>query len=99
MHLYCKRDDFRFPSVNFPCLSNDIPLSLAYGIYVSQRIPFPKACSAYDIFNRGKIQTNKLMLQGCRLNSSYYKSYSRYNGLFFLQIQSVIILNPVSHVY
>ena len=36
--LYDKRDDFDFAIVNFPFLCSNVPLSLAYGMYVSQLI-------------------------------------------------------------
>jgi hypothetical protein len=36
--LYDKRDDFTFPSVNFPFIISNIPASPAYGVYISQLI-------------------------------------------------------------
>jgi hypothetical protein len=33
--LYDKRDDFDFAIVNFPFLCSNIPLSSAYGVYIS----------------------------------------------------------------
>ena len=33
--LYDKRDDFNFAIVNFPFLCSNIPLSPAYGVYIS----------------------------------------------------------------
>ena len=32
--LYDKRDDFTFPTVNFPFISSNIPTSPAYGVYI-----------------------------------------------------------------
>jgi hypothetical protein len=59
--LYDKRDDFDFAVVNFPFLCSNIPLSPAYGVYISQLIRYARACFAYEDFsNRGK----QLMLQG-----------------------------------
>jgi hypothetical protein len=36
--LYDKRDDFNFPTVNFPFLCSNIPTAPAYGVYMSQLI-------------------------------------------------------------
>jgi hypothetical protein len=43
--LYDKRDDFSFTIVNFTYICSDIPLSPAYGVYLSQRIRYARACS------------------------------------------------------
>jgi hypothetical protein len=85
--LSYKRDDFDFAIVNFPilCTCSNIPLSPAYGVYVSQLIKYTRACFAYEAFSeRGRRLTNKLMLQGyneSRLKSSFCKFYGRYNDL------------------
>ena len=64
---------------------SNIPLSPAYGVYISQLIRYARACFAYeDFFKRGRLLTNKLMLQGyneSRLKSSFRKFYGRYNDL------------------
>ena len=61
--LYDKRDDFAI--VNFLFLCSNVPLSPAYGMYVSQLIRYARACHAYDDFlKRGQLLTKKLMLQG-----------------------------------
>ena len=36
--MYDKRDDFNFKNINFPNMSNNIPASPAYGVYISQLI-------------------------------------------------------------
>ena len=83
--LYDKRDDFNFAIVNFPFLCSNIPLSPAYGVYISQLIRYARACYAYeDFLRRGQLLTKKLMLQGyneSRLKSSFRKFYGRYNDL------------------
>jgi hypothetical protein len=83
--LYDKRDDSDFAIVNFPFLCSNIPLSPGYGVYFSQLIQYVRACFAYEDFSkRGRLLTNKLMLQGCnefRLKSSFCKFYGRYNDL------------------
>ena len=83
--LYDKRDDFNFAIVNFPFLCSNIPLSPAYGVYISQLIRYARACYAYENFlKRGQLLTNKLMLQGyneSRLKSSFRKFYGCYNDL------------------
>ena len=85
--LYDKRDDFSFSIVNFPYLCSNIPSSPAYGVYVSQLIRYARACSAYDQFlNRGKLLTDKLLLQGfqqSRLKAAFRKFYGRYNNLVY----------------
>jgi hypothetical protein len=56
--LYDKRDDFDFSIVNFPFLCSNIPLSHAYGVYISQLILYARACFAYEDFSkRGKLPT------------------------------------------
>jgi hypothetical protein len=48
--LYDKGDDFDNATVNFPFICSNIPLSLAYGVHISQL----KACFAYeDSLKRG----------------------------------------------
>ena len=43
--LYDKRDDFNFANVNIPYTCSNIPLSPAYGVYISQLIPYARTCS------------------------------------------------------
>ena len=63
--LYYKRNDFNFPTVNFPFLSSNIPSVPAYGVYVSQLIRYARTCSNYqDFMERGKVLTTKLLSQG-----------------------------------
>jgi hypothetical protein len=60
--LYDKRDDFDFAIVNFPFLcSNILPLSPAYGVYISQLIRYARACFVYgDFSKRGKLLIKKV---------------------------------------
>ena len=85
--LYDKRDDFSFTIVNFPYICSKIPLSPAYGVYISQLIRYARACSTYDQFlSRSRLLTDKLMLQGflqSRLMSAFRKFYGRYNDLIY----------------
>jgi hypothetical protein len=80
-----KRDYFDFAIINFPFLCSDIPVSPAYGVYISQLIRYARACFPYEDFSkRGKLLTKKLMLQGyneSRLKSSSRKFYGRYKDL------------------
>jgi hypothetical protein len=46
--LYDKRYDFSFTIANFPYICSNIPLSPAYGVYISQLIPYARACSEAD---------------------------------------------------
>jgi hypothetical protein len=97
-----KLDDFDFATVNFPFLCSNIPLSPAYGVYISQLIRYLTACFAYEDFSkRGKLLTKKLMLQGyneCRLKSSFCKIYGRYNDLICdYKLSLVHMLNDLFH--
>jgi hypothetical protein len=82
---YDKRDDFDFAIVNVTFLCSNIPLSPAYGVYISQLIRYSRACFAYEEFSkREKLLTKKLMLQGyneSRLKSSFRKFCGHYNDL------------------
>jgi hypothetical protein len=60
---YDKRDDFNF-AINFNFLCSNIPLSPAYGVFISQLIRYARACFTYEDFLKwGKLLTKKLMLQ------------------------------------
>jgi hypothetical protein len=61
--LFDKCNDFDFAIVNFPFLCSNIPLSPAYGVYISQLIRCARACFAYEDFSkRGKLLTNKRLM-------------------------------------
>jgi hypothetical protein len=56
--LYDKRDDFNLAIFNFRFLCSDIPLSPAYGLYISQLIRYSRTCFGHEDFsNRDKLQT------------------------------------------
>ena len=62
-----KRDDFNFEIINFPLahLSSIIPISPAYGIYVSKLVRYLRACSSYaDFVKRIQSLSRKLIKQG-----------------------------------
>ena len=83
--IYDKRDDFNFHIKNFPFLSSNIPISPAYGVFISQLIRYARACSSYACFIlRATRLSNKLLQQGYvkeRLKSSLRKFYGRYSDL------------------
>jgi hypothetical protein len=83
--LYDKQDDFNFAIANHPYTCSNIPLSPAYGVYISQLIRYARACSTYNKFlSRGRLLTDKLKIQGfllSRLMSAFCKLYGRYNDL------------------
>jgi hypothetical protein len=85
--LYDKRDDFSFTIVNFPYICSNIPLSPAYGIYISPLIRYTRACSTYDQFlSRSRLLTDKLMFKGflqSRLMLVFRTFYGRYNDLSY----------------
>jgi hypothetical protein len=72
--LYDKRDDFTFPIINFPFISSNIPAAPAYGVYISQRIRYSRACAQYsDFLDRVQLLTQNLLKPGYiapRLKSS-----------------------------
>ena len=83
--IYDKRDDINFNITNFPILSSYIPTSPAYGVFISQLIPYARACFSYGCFIlRATRLSNKLVEQGdlkeC-LKSSLRKFYVRYGDL------------------
>ena len=83
--LYDKRDDFDFTIINFPHLSSNIPLSPAYGVYISQLIRYARACNTYtDFLKRHSLLCCKLINQGyCRerLVSTFKRFFGRYREL------------------
>jgi hypothetical protein len=77
--LYDRRDDFDFVIVIFPFLFSNIPLSPAYGVYISQLIRNARAYYAYEDFSkRGKLLTKKLMLHvdGCYNDYTFVCDYN-----------------------
>ena len=58
------RDDIIFPIVNFPFIRRKNPASPAYGVYISQLIPYSKAYTQYSYFvDRAKLLTQRLIKQ------------------------------------
>jgi hypothetical protein len=102
IQLYDKQDDFSFTIVNFPYICSNIPLSPAYGVYISQLIQYARACSTYDQFlSRSRLLTDKLILHGFlqpRLMSAFCKFYDRYNDLIYNYILSLsLMLSGIFH--
>ena len=83
--LYDKRDDFNFPIVNFPFICSNIAAEPAYGVFISQLIPYSRTCGSYqDFLDRGLLITMKLQNQGfllVKLKSSLRKCYGRHHDL------------------
>ena len=81
--IYDKRDDFRFPIINFPFLDSNIPSLPAYGVYISQLVRYSRACSEKcDFVTRAEILTSKLLNQGyceLKLKKIFKKFYGRYH--------------------
>jgi hypothetical protein len=94
--LYDKRYDFSFDIVNFPYICSNIPLSLAYGVYISQLDRCARTCSTYNPFlRRGRLLIDKLMLQGFlqpSLMSTFHKFVDRYNDLIYIYKLSLIYM-------
>ena len=65
--VYDKRDDFGFPIVNFPWLSDDVPRLPSYGFYISQLVRCARCCtSVLDFHSKNLKITSKLLIQGYR---------------------------------
>ena len=83
--LYNKRADFNSHVTNFPFLSSNIPSSPAYGVFISQRIRYERACSSYECFiQRAGRFSCKLLGQGYvreHLKSLLKKFYGRHGFL------------------
>ena len=63
--LYDKRDVFNFDIVNYPFMDSNIPITPAYGIYVSRLVAFARACTNFeDFYNRHLHLAQKLCTQG-----------------------------------
>ena len=88
--LFDKRDAFDFDIVNFPHLESNIPLSPAYGVYVSQLIRYCRACDDYGDFKIRHLNLiNKLLKQGYKTNrlkrcfinfqTKYSRDMAKYN--------------------
>ena len=61
--LYDNRDDFNFHITNFPFLNSNISFSPAYGVFISQFIPYVRASSSYQCFILRVVRlSNKLKL-------------------------------------
>ena len=83
--LYDKRDDFKFPIMNFPFICSNIPAAPVYGVYISQMIRYSRSCgSDQDFLDRGLLLARKLLNQGfllVTLKSSLRKCYGHHHDL------------------
>ena len=80
--LYDKRVNFAFPIVNFPFTCSNIPIVLAYGVYISD---IPELVVSIMIFLiEGLLLTRKVLGQGfqvVRLKSSLRNFYGHHHVL------------------
>ena len=83
--LYDKRYDFNFSIINFLNLDGNLPIALAYGIYISQLIGYARACGLYeDFLQRHNLVITKLLNQGFLQNRPvlfFKKFFRRFNTL------------------
>jgi hypothetical protein len=78
----------------FPYICGNIPVSPAYGVYISQLIWYARACSTYDQFlSRGRLLTDKLMLQGF-LQSHLMSVFNKFSGCYYDLICSQTFIEP-----
>ena len=75
--LFDKRDHFKFPIVNFPNLSGNIPTGQSYNVFTAQLIRYARGClHVQDFYARVKTLTDKLLNQHfklCQLQRTYSK--------------------------
>ena len=104
--VYVKRVDFRFPIVNFPWLSGDVPRLTSYGIYISQLVRFARCCtSVFDFHSKNLQITSKLLTQGYRYHKllktfgkflrSYSELLSKFGAISLQEYVSKGITHPV----
>ena len=69
--------------MNFPFICSSIPA--AYEVYISQFIPYSRACGSYkDFLDVGLLLTRKLLNQGfllVKMQSSLLRFYGRHHDL------------------
>ena len=82
---YDKRDDFNFKIINFTNMCSNIPVSPAYGVYISQLISYARASSSFSDFLKRHLHLRIRQLdQGyakIRLIRSLKKFIFRYQDL------------------
>ena len=62
-NLYAKSDDFTFPIIDFPFISNNIPAAPAYRVYISQVIRYSRAYAQYsDFLDRAQLMTQNFSI-------------------------------------
>ena len=107
--VHDKRDDSRFPIINLPWLSGDVPRLPSYGIYISQLVPFARCCTSVFYFHSKNLQiTSKLSTQGYRYHQlrktfwkffrSYFELLSKFDAISFQEYLSKGITHPSSTV-
>jgi hypothetical protein len=80
--LLNRRDDYKFPLVNFPLKCCNIPTARVYEIYILSvdTVPYSKACGSYpDFLAKGLMLTRKLLK---------WLSWSHYFERFMLAIMT-----------
>jgi len=90
--LYEKREDFNFPSVNFPFVCSNILAAPAYGVYTSQLIRYSRAFGSHQDFLDMGLPTRKLLNQGflmAKWKSSLRMFYCRHHDLVDRYVISV----------
>ena len=104
--VFDKRDDFRFPIVNFPWLSGDVPRLPSYGIYISQLVIFARCFTIVLDFHSSNLQIpSKLLTKGYRNHKlrktfgKFFRLYSellsKFGDISFQEYLSKGISNPV----
>ena len=106
--VYDKRDDFRYPIVNFPWLRGDASRLPSYGIYISQLVRFARCCSSvFDFHSRNLQITSKLLAQGnryklCKAFGKFCRSNTELSKIGTISFQEYVskgITHPVFYGY
>jgi hypothetical protein len=83
--FYDEGDDFNVKIINFPNICSNIPVSTAYGVYISPLIRYARASSNYsDFLKRHLYLRSRLLDQGYNkicLNRSLKKFIFRYKDI------------------
>jgi hypothetical protein len=81
---YDKRDDFNFPTVNFPFISITIPAAPAYGVHIYQMIRYSRAYGSYQVSLLEDAANTEATGQGfllLKVKSSLRKCYGHHHDL------------------
>jgi len=100
--IFDKRDNFKFPIVNFPDLSGNIPNSHSYAVFTSQLVRFARGCQHYTDFKsrtealiqrlvKQKFKMIKLIKTFQKFSIKHYPLLKKYRVPMLLDIHGFLI--------